>query len=178
MIRATTTPVNSRQSTVDSKKFKFEFEFNRLTAIALMVSALMLAPAQGQGQARGGGPAPEKPLSLEASRTAEFAATKGTWISVDVSPDGQSIVFDLLGDLYTLPIGGGKATRITSGLAYDAQPRYSPDGKKIVFVSDKSGGDNVWTMSLDMKDTTQVSQGNTSLYVSPDWSPDGKYIIV
>ncbi|HEX7024704.1 MAG TPA: amidohydrolase family protein, partial [Gemmatimonadales bacterium] len=109
---------------------------------------------------------------------AEFTASKGTWISLDVSPDGQTIVFDMLGDLYTIPITGGSATRLTSGLAYDAQPRFSPDGKKVVFVSDRSGGDNVWTLTLDLKDTTQITQGNNSLYVSPEWSPDGKYIVV
>ena len=99
-------------------------------------------------------------------------------MSLDVSPDGRTVVFDLLGDLYTVPIAGGHATRLTSGLAYDAQPRYSPDGKTIVFVSDRSGGDNVWTLSTDLHDTTQVTMGNGSLYVSPDWSPDGDYIVV
>ena len=87
------------------------------------------APAIAQGPRRAAGPRP-KPLPLEAARKAEFTATKGTWISLDVSPDGQTIVFDLLGDLYTMPITGGKATRITSGMAYDAQPRFSPDGKR------------------------------------------------
>ena len=121
---------------------------------------------------------PKPPLPLEAARKAEFTATHGTWMSVDVSPDGQTIVFDLLGDLYTMPITGGRATRITSGMAFDAQPRFSPDGKRIAFVSDRSGGDNLWTMALDFRDTTQVSQGNGNLFVSPEWSPDGKYLVV
>jgi Tol biopolymer transport system component len=95
-----------------------------------------------------------------------------------VSPDGRTIVFDLLGDLYTLPIEGGTATQITEGMAFDAQPRYSPDGESVVFISDRSGGDNVWTMRLDFTDTTQVTRGNTSLYLSPDWMPDGEHIIV
>ena len=86
----------------------------------------------------------KKVLPLAPTRSAKFTTTKGTWMSVDVSPDGQKIVFDLLGDLYTLPIAGGKATRITSGIAYDAQPRFSPDGRRIVFLSDRTGGENVW----------------------------------
>ncbi|HET9514235.1 MAG TPA: hypothetical protein VFO95_09905, partial [Gemmatimonadales bacterium] len=86
------------------------------TALAVPGALMAQAPAGGPGA---GGP-PKKPLPLEPSRKAEFIATKGTWISLDVSPDGQTIVFDLLGDLYTLPIGGGKATRLTHGLAYDA----------------------------------------------------------
>jgi Tol biopolymer transport system component len=119
----------------------------------------------------------KKDLPLEPGRSLQFNATQGSWISVDVSPDGQTIAFDLLGDIYTMPISGGTATRLTSGLAFDAQPRFSPDGKRIVFVSDRSGGDNIWVMSLDKKDTVQVTKGNNNLYVSPEWTPDGSYIV-
>lgn len=146
----------------------------RILALLSASSALSTSPTFAQ---RPGGP-PEKPLPLEAARHPEFTTSHASWMSLDVSPDGKTIVFDLLGDLYTVPIAGGKATRITSGLAFDAQPRYSPDGKTIVFVSDRSGGDNVWTLSTDLRDTTQVSMGNGNLYISPEWSPDGKYIIV
>lgn len=118
------------------------------------------------------------PLPLEPERKHAFTTSRGSWISLDVSPDGRTIVFDLLGDLYTIPIEGGKATRLTSGLAYDAQPRFSPDGKEIVFISDRSGGDNVWRLSLDLKDTVQVTRGNNSLYASPEWTPDGSAIVV
>ncbi len=142
------------------------------TAAALSVPAASLA-AQGTPAA----PAAAT-LPLKTARTHTFTTTKGTWMSVDVSPDGQQLVFDLLGDLYTLPIGGGKATRLTSGMAYDAQPRFSPDGKKVTFISDRSGGENVWLMSLDMKDTTQLTRGNNNMYVSPEFDPDGKYVIV
>ena len=150
-------------------------------ALRALAMTLFAVPALAQGPGRPGaapGGPPPKPLPLDAARHAEFTASKGTWISLDVSPDGQTIIFDLLGDLYTLPIAGGTATRLTSGLAYDAQPRFSPDGKKVVFVSDRSGGDNVWTLTLDLKDTTQITQGNNALYVSPEWTPDGKYIVV
>ena len=146
----------------------------RIAAGVLAVAFCAAAPVSAQGPAAR---KPRPPLPLEATRKAEFTATQGTWMSLDVSPDGQSIVFDLLGNLYTMPITGGKATRITSGMAYDAQPRFSPDGKSIVFVSDRSGGDNVWTMRLDGTDTTQVTQGNNNLYVSPEWTPDGQFIV-
>jgi Tol biopolymer transport system component len=98
-------------------------------------------------------------------------------MSVDVSPNGKMIVFDLLGDLYTLLIGGGKATRLTSGMAFDAQPRFRPDGKRVVFVADRIGGDNVWIVNLDAKDTVQLTKGNNSLFLSPAWTSDGKYVI-
>ncbi len=77
-------------------------------------------------------------LPMTPTRSLRFTTDEGTWMSVDVSPDGGTVVFDLLGDLYTIPIGGGDATRITSGQGFDGQPRYSPDGSHIVFVSDSA----------------------------------------
>jgi Tol biopolymer transport system component len=73
-----------------------------------------------------------------------FNVNEGTWMNLDVSPNGQNIVFDLLGDIYTIPVKGGKATLLAGGRAYDVQPRYSPDGKQISYTSDKDGGDNIW----------------------------------
>src|SRR5687768_370483 len=80
-------------------------------------------------------------LPLETKDKLEFETDEGTWISLDVTPDGQSIVFELLGDLYRLPVAGGDATRVTEGTPYDSQPRVSPDGKWIAFISDRSGSD-------------------------------------
>ena len=117
------------------------------------------------------------PLPLPTDRTAAIDMTVGSWISLDVSPDGQTIVFDHLGDLFTVPIAGGDATQITSGMAFDAQPRFSPDGTRIVFTSDRSGGQNVWIMALDGSDTTQVTRGASNRTESPDWAPDGDYIV-
>src|SRR6185312_5450836 len=116
-------------------------------------------------------------LPLKAERSFRFDTDEGTWISLDVSPDGNTIVFELLGDLYTLPVKGGDARRITSGLPFDSQPRYSPDGKRIVFLSDRDGSENVWTMDPDGSKTKLVSKGDNSLYASPEWTPDGNYII-
>ena len=88
-------------------------------------------------------------LPLSADRSIPIDMSEGSWISLDVSPDGETIVFDYLGNLFTIPIGGGKATQLTSGLAFDAQPRFSPDGARIVYTSDRDGGQNIWIMSLD-----------------------------
>ena len=143
-------------------------------AAAQSTSAAAQAPARA---AAARDTAKKKDLPLAAARTASFTTSKGSWISLDVSPDGRTIVFDLLGDLYTMPIEGGRARRLTSGMAYDVQPRFSPDGKRVVFVSDRSGGDNVWIMSLDGKDTVQLTKGNNNLYASPEWTPDGKYVV-
>jgi Tol biopolymer transport system component len=150
-----------------------------------LLSVQAQAPASSSVPAAAARPAPGSPaagpdggLPLQPARWAKFTTSKVTWMSLDVSPDGQSIVFDMLGDLYTLPITGGKATRLTSGLAHDFGPRFSPDGKRVAFVSDRSGDDNVWIMSLDGKDTVQLTKGIGSFFISPTWTPDGKYIAV
>lgn len=119
-----------------------------------------------------------KELPLKAERTLEFNTTEGTWLSIDISPDGKTIVFGMMGDLYTMPFTGGKATRITEGMAYDVQPRYSPDGKSIVFSSDRSGNDNIWTMDLETKETKQITKSKTDNFQSAEWSPDGDYLVV
>ena len=149
-----------------------------IAAVALCTLAAV-RPLQAQEGAGATGPNAQaaNTLPLKPARTHTFTTSKGTWISLDLSPDGKTIVFDMLGKLYTMPATGGKATAITSGLEFDAQPRFSPDGKRIVFVSDRSGGDNLWIMSLDMKDTVQLTKGNDNLFVSPVFTPDGKYVV-
>jgi Tol biopolymer transport system component len=116
-------------------------------------------------------------LPLKASRVINFTTQEGTWISLDVSPDGKTIAFDLLGDIYTMPITGGEATPVTKGLAYDLKPRFSPDGKKILFISDRSGSDNVWYIDFEHKDTIQVTKDPSFNHFSAVWSKDGKYIV-
>lgn len=119
-------------------------------------------------------------LPLPPTRTARFRVTEGTWISLDVSPNGQTIVFDLLGHLYTLPIGGGQARRLTSGMAFYRQPRYSPDGHHLVFISDQSGSANIWISDGDGRHARQLSDLHGNPYgavTSPAWSRDGRTIV-
>jgi len=123
-------------------------------------------------------PDPDRGLPLEPERFARFTTTEGTWISLDVSPDGQTLVFDMVGDLYTMSISGGTATRLTSGIAHDMQPRFSPDGTQVVFISDFSGDDNVWVVPAAGGEPRQISKGIGSAFLSPEWTPDGDYIVV
>jgi Tol biopolymer transport system component len=118
-------------------------------------------------------------LPLTPTRHIAFETDEGTWMSVDVSPDGRRIVFDLLGDLYTMDVSGGRATAITRGLPFDAQPTYSPDGQWIAFISDRSGAENLWVIRPDGSEPRQVSFGDDdTVLVSPAWSPDGKSVYV
>ncbi|MCZ6508613.1 MAG: hypothetical protein O7A04_11295 [Acidobacteria bacterium] len=100
-----------------------------------------------------------------------------TWSNVDVSPDGSTIVFDMLGDIFTVPIAGGEATALTHGIEWNYQPRYSPDGSRIVLVSDRGGGDNLWIMDADGSDPRAVTDESEHLVHNPAWSPDGEYLV-
>ncbi|MFN9492306.1 MAG: TolB family protein, partial [Sphingobacteriales bacterium] len=116
-------------------------------------------------------------LPLKPERQIKFNAKEGTWMSVDVSPDGNAVAFDLMGDIYTVPITGGKATPVTTGMAYETHPRYSPDGKKILFTSDRSGSDNIWYIDMEKQDTIQLTKDPTEDFPAAIWTPDGNYII-
>ncbi|WP_446654105.1 amidohydrolase family protein [Blastomonas sp.] len=111
------------------------------------------------------------------TRAIPIKVEEGTWMNLDVSPDGSRIVFDLLGDIYTMPITGGAATRIAEGLAYEQHPRFSPDGSRIAFTSDRGGGDNIWIMNADGSDKRQLTKESFRLLNNPSWSPDGQYIV-
>lgn len=124
-------------------------------------------------------------------RSQPIDTTEGTWINLDVSPDGSTIVFDLLGDLYLMPINGADGSKATAGkfpqklaggVAWDMQPRFSPDGQEVAFTSDRSGkndkaGDNIWRIDIAGKSATQVTSETYRLLNGPVWSPDGQYIV-
>ena len=120
----------------------------------------------------------KKGLSLKPTRKIEFTTDEGTWLSLDVAPDGKTIVFELLGDIYTLPIEGGTAKLIDGGMAFDSQPKFSPDGKWIAFISDREGSENIWVMHPDGSGVKQVSKDPNAEFASPSWAPDGNYIFV
>ncbi len=147
----------------------------------VVVSALFLGLASPlAGQAEPGGDEEDieqEGLPLEVGRRVQATLTEGSWLSIDVSPDGGMLVFDLLGDLYTMPISGGVPTQLTQGMAFDGQPRFSPDGQRVVYTSDRDGGENVWIISLDKSDTVQVTEGKDASYQSPEWTPDGDYVL-
>ncbi|WP_295772834.1 amidohydrolase family protein [uncultured Mucilaginibacter sp.] len=102
---------------------------------------------------------------------------EGTWMNLDVSPDGKTIAFDLLGDIYSMPVTGGKATLLTGGKSWEVQPRFSPDGKNIAFTSDRDGGDNIWIMGADGASKHPVTKESFRLLNNAYWTPDGQYFV-
>ncbi len=146
--------------------------------IAFVLALVVASPVAGQATDTARRTAPQSDLPLIPTRPLRFTTDEGTWMSLDLSPDGRTIVFDLVGDLYTLPIAGGQATRITSGSGFDGQPRFSPDGRSIVFVSDRSGSENLYLADPDGQNIKPLTTGRGQAYISPDWTPDGQYIVV
>src|SRR5688572_30850068 len=149
-----------------------------IRSLALLSLLLASTAAIAQGQ-RGGGDQPKWDVNAPPGarlRQVPIDVREGTWMNLDVSPDGRTIAFDLLGDIYTMPIAGGRPTRITSGLSWDMQPRFSPDGRMIAFTSDRGGGDNIWVMATDGSGARAITTETFTLLNNPTWRPDGRFI--
>ena len=148
----------------------------------VVTAAIASSLAASAAHAQAGDAAPDAKWDVNAprgltTREVPINVDNGSWMNIDVSPDGRTIAFDLLGDIYTMPIGGGTPTRIADGLAYEHQPRFSPDSRRIAFTSDRGGGDNIWIMNVDGSDKRQLTQEDFRLLNQPSWSPDGRFII-
>jgi imidazolonepropionase-like amidohydrolase/Tol biopolymer transport system component len=111
------------------------------------------------------------------SKTFSINTNEGTWMNLDVSADGTEIVFDLLGDIYKMPIAGGQATLLAGGVSWEVQPRFSPNGKYISYTSDKSGGDNIWIMDRDGANKKQITKETFRLLNNATWMPSSEYLI-
>lgn len=152
-------------------------DFVRSFFLLVVTASSILAQTPAENDSAAAAAKKARGLPLIPTRVLEFTTDEGSWISLDVSPDGRTIVFELLGDLYTLPIEGGTATRITGGQAFDMQPRYSPDGSKIVFVSDRNGSENLWVAGADGSNPWPLTTDERENYMSPVWTPDGRYVM-
>lgn len=137
----------------------------RLTILLLIVPVCVWAGDDG--------------LPLQPDRTLSFTVDEVTWLSLDLSPDDETLVLEVLGDLYTLPASGGKARPLLTRLAFDSQPVWSPDGRYIAYISDRSGDEEVWIYELATGRETQLSESNPRVhFASPSWSPDSKRVVV
>lgn len=149
--------------------------FNRKEALVVPIFLLVFSTAFSQSDKKKWDV--NNPDSTLNWKDVSFSTDEGTWLDLDVSPDGETIVFDMLGDIYSIPVSGGKATPLRTGLAWEIQPRFSPDGEKILFTSDAGGGDNCWIMMADGSDAKQITKEDFRLLNNGVWTPDGEYIV-
>ncbi len=164
---------------------------NSLTPGAVPAAPAGSIPAPDSGTSGGDSGEPHKARKADGGwdvsgtfgpvKTIRFSTDEGTWMSVDVHPGGELIVFDLMGDLYTVPMGGGTATRITDGAAYDFQPRFSPDGKKLLFTSDRGGGFNIWVAGFvdgELREPRAIIDEKAKVIDGAEWDPTGDWVYV
>jgi imidazolonepropionase-like amidohydrolase/Tol biopolymer transport system component len=118
-----------------------------------------------------------KGMPLKATRAIPLKTNEGTWTSLSISPDGKTLLFDLMGDIYSIPATGGLATPITKGIPFDSHPSFSPDGKRILFISDRGGAENLWYIDIDKKDTLALTDENNIEIPGAVYTQDGNYII-
>ncbi|MDE2805639.1 MAG: amidohydrolase family protein [Gemmatimonadota bacterium] len=155
---------------------RFPLSSRRGSSLAAAAGALLvaLAHATAPAPARAQQPAWTVEAHTGPVRELAFEATEGTWMSVDVSPDGAHIVFDLLGTIYEVPVLGGDAVALTSGRSWNLSPRYSPDGRQIAFSSDRTGSHQVWVLDRESGEVRQVSEWPDANIYRPSWSDDGE----
>ncbi len=147
-----------------------KFQFCKIFVLLFALFASIISIAQEQNQKW------DVTASKAKYSTTTISTDQGTWMNIDLSPDGKTIVFDLLGDIYTMPSTGGKATRLTSDIAWQMQPTFNFDGTKIAYTSDDGGGENIWIMDTNGNHKTEVTFETFRMLNSPAWGPDGNYI--
>ena len=155
-----------------------------LVGMAVLISPQVMAEETDIEVAKDGteeGSGEEKDTGWEISEpygpthSVDLDLREGTWMSVSVH--GQSLVFDLLGDIWSLPLTGGEATRLTEGPAWDSEPRFSSDGSQIAFVSDADGNEQIWIMSADGTEAEKFSDESEARMTDPVWDPSGDWMI-
>lgn len=156
----------------------------RVEAACITLVSFLLAPAAHPSQRIGELHTPAAPPASSpglvndhqasdiTSRTISFDVAEGTFMSIDVSPDGGSLVFDLLGDIYLLPMEGGEAIAVTTGRAWDKAPLFAPDGESVYFVSDRKGFKNIWQIQFADGSLDQVTASESDIMGTPNWAQD------
>lgn len=115
----------------------------------------------------------------EPPRHLAYQAHEATWAQPALSPDGAWLWFDILGDIYRMPAGGGTAQAVLTGTPFERNPVPSPDGQWIAFISDRSGVTNLWVARSDGSGARQLThETSLVLMTSPAWAPDGRSVYV
>lgn len=120
-------------------------------------------------------PAAQPAAGRDGYRTVQIRTTEVTQPAITVSPDGQTLVFTILGHLFRMPAAGGTATQLTFGPTFNYDPAFSPDGRRVAFISNRDGSDaNVFVLDLASGRATRLAREMDAN--RPVWSPDGRTV--
>jgi len=116
-------------------------------------------------------------LMLASIASFSSSAVEALWMrDVQISPDGSRIAFTYKGDIWTVPVAGGEAKRITTLPSYEAAPVWSPDSKQIAFASDRNGSLDVYVTSSNGGTATRLTS-NSADETPQTFTPDGKNVV-
>jgi Tol biopolymer transport system component len=149
-----------------------------ISGLVFAVAGLTAIAADGQRPpTKGARPAAAKPVSTTpaAPKTIDVTVREGTSMSVAISPDGSTIATDMQGSIWTMPASGGAMTRITDVFNDARQPRWSPDGRTLVFFAYREGGYDIWQVNKDGSNQKKLTWGAYDDR-EPIWSNDGTRI--
>jgi len=149
--------------------------FNSNRWACILAIAILVQPLHAEEAARVDEPA--QPIWQGETQLVQFSVDEGTWLNLTLSPDGKTLAFDMLGDLYTLPVEGGNATRLTTTRAQEVQPQFSPDGRELAYISDVGGGHNLMIMNLETGEERALTKETFRLITNPRWHPDGSGLV-
>src|SRR5699024_2005530 len=114
----------------------------------------------------------------EDEKLIEFTTDRFTLPNLHVTPNGKSIIFDVLGDIYQVPIEGGKAEVLLQDNNWKRAGKLSPDGKTLAYVSDESGVFQVWTIDLETQEKRVYSIKEYIHYpLSAYWDDNSRLLI-
>lgn len=117
-------------------------------------------------------------LPIKPERTISFSTKEASYIDVDISPDGKTLVCSFLGEIFTIPAAGGKARQLTRGLAINMSPAWSPDGKYIAYLSDATGMGRLHVMDTVGNFHKVLGEDrNQQLILRSIWLPDSMRVI-
>jgi Tol biopolymer transport system component len=141
-----------------------------LAVVGLSIGATASPGRQSRGSNQAGGAA-----GRSTATAIDVTVTEGTSMAVAVSPDGRTLAIDLQGSIWTLPVTGGPAKRITDIFDDAHQPSWSPDGTSLAFFAYIDGGYDIWAAAPDGSNRRRLTSGPFDDR-EPIWSHDGTRI--